>query len=130
MRRPWWLLMLTLVSSACFHPDPAAGAPCGPGDVCPTGLSCIDGRCTTGGGSGSSDECTAAADGTACGSSTTSECSAADTCVAELCVSNDLATGSSCYDCAAGAAACASCEQGTCRDSTCVPSGAPRPAVL
>lgn len=39
-----------LVAAACYSPAPPAGAPCGPNDACPTGLSCIDGFC--GGGAG------------------------------------------------------------------------------
>jgi hypothetical protein len=122
-------LILAVASTACFHPDPVAGAPCGPGDVCPTGLTCIDGFCG-GGGSGSNDECVGAADGTPCGNATVSECGAADTCAAEVCASNDLQNGTGCYGCAAGEASCASCAAGSCRDSTCQPSGAPRPALL
>lgn len=47
------LLLLALASGACYAPEPAAGAPCGPGDVCPAGLACIAGACTTGTGNGS-----------------------------------------------------------------------------
>ena len=102
-------LVLALASGACFHPDPSAGAPCGPNDVCPTALMCIDGLCVTTGGSGSSDG------GDGGGSNT--ECT-------------DQPNGTGCYDCAAGAASCASCTQGACVDSMCTPSGAPRPALL
>jgi hypothetical protein len=123
---------------ACFAPDPAAGAPCGPGDACPTGLTCIAGICTTGSGSGSGsgsdsgtgDVCEQASDGTACGDTTTSECNAADTCVAGACVSNAAADGTACYDCPAGAAACASCAQGACVDASCQPDGPPVPVTL
>jgi hypothetical protein len=130
MWRVYALVMVVVASSACFDPEPAAGAPCGPGDVCPTGLSCIGGVCTSGDGSGSSGECIGEIDGVACGSATMSDCSVADTCAAELCATNDLPNGTGCYDCAAGAASCASCAQGACRDSTCQPSGMPSLASL
>lgn len=122
--------MLALASSACFHPDPVAGAPCGDGDVCPRGLTCIDGFCVTGDGSGSGDACSGEADGTPCDSAPISECTAQATCLGGACVANDLPAGTACYDCAAGAASCASCAQGECLDSMCDPAGAPRAAEL
>ncbi len=39
-------LFLCLFLSGCFDPTPKAGAPCGPGDVCPSGLMCVEGTCT------------------------------------------------------------------------------------
>jgi hypothetical protein len=125
---------LAITLGACFAPEPSAGAPCGPGDACPSGLTCVAGVCTTGRGSGSdsgtSGVCEQAPDGMACGDATASDCNAADTCVAEACVSNVAADGTACYDCPAGAAACASCAQGECRDASCQPDGPPVPATL
>src|SRR5512143_4028956 len=36
---------LTLLLAGCYHPEPVAGAPCAPGDVCPSGLVCRQGLC-------------------------------------------------------------------------------------
>src|SRR4051812_35198251 len=41
MRRLW----IALVIAGCYHPDPAPGAPCGEGQVCPTGLVCRTALC-------------------------------------------------------------------------------------
>lgn len=130
------LLAGAVALGACYAPEPSAGAPCGPNDACPSGLSCIAGVCTTGTGSGSGSDsgiggvCEQAPDGAACGDPAVSECNAADTCVAGACVSNLAADGTACYDCPAGAAACASCAQGECRDASCQPDGPPVPATL
>ncbi|HEY5923690.1 MAG TPA: hypothetical protein VIV11_18540 [Kofleriaceae bacterium] len=120
---------------ACFSPTPQAGAPCGPGDACPSGLMCIDGFCVTdgsgsGSGSGSNGACVGMPNGMPCGSPAAGECGASDTCMNDACVSNDQPDGSACYDCAAGAKSCATCAQGTCPDGTCTPSGSPRPGLL
>jgi len=42
--------VLALVAASCYRPDPPVGAPCGAGDICPSGLSCQDGRCLDPGG--------------------------------------------------------------------------------
>ncbi len=39
--RSWWLVVL----AGCYQPHAAPGAPCGIGDVCPSGLTCIDNAC-------------------------------------------------------------------------------------
>ncbi len=129
-----WLQVVALALGACYAPEPAAGAPCGPGETCPTGLTCIAGVCTTG-SDGSTDAgggavCGQVDDGTACGDPAASDCDVADTCAQGACVSNVATDGSACYDCAAGPAACASCVQGACTDSACQPDGAPVPATL
>lgn len=143
MRQWVWLLAVVVVASGCFAPQPSAGAPCGPGDRCPTGLSCIEGRCVTGGG-GTSDggadsevdsgglptECTGMPDGTACGDTASSECNAPDTCLGEVCTSNEAMNGAACYDCMAGPTQCATCAQGTCPDGACEPNGAPTATQL
>ena len=47
---------LLACTSACYSPNPSVGAACAAGDVCPTGLICIDGLCVESGGSnGGSD---------------------------------------------------------------------------
>jgi hypothetical protein len=99
--------MIVLASSACFRPDPALGAPCGPGDVCPSGLVCLAGVC---GAEGSSD----AGHDSGNDDGMTAQCT----------------EGAACYDCSAGPASCASCTQGMCPSSTCQPSGTPLPAML
>jgi hypothetical protein len=38
-------IVLALAAASCYRPDPRAGAPCGAGDACPSGLSCRDGLC-------------------------------------------------------------------------------------
>ncbi len=45
---------LALVVGACYSPTAAPGAPCGAGDACPSGQSCVAGFCT-GSGSGSAN---------------------------------------------------------------------------
>jgi hypothetical protein len=37
MRRVFALLMIAM---GCYHPTPSPGAPCGPGESCPSGLEC------------------------------------------------------------------------------------------
>jgi hypothetical protein len=39
--RGWWLIVV----AACYAPHAAPGAPCGVGDVCPSGLTCVDNVC-------------------------------------------------------------------------------------
>jgi hypothetical protein len=41
-----WVLALVAVAG-CYSPVPAPGAPCGPGDSCPSGLVCVEGLCLT-----------------------------------------------------------------------------------
>lgn len=58
--RVLWIGAAMLV--ACYSPSPTPGAPCGPGDVCPSGLECRVGICVLPGGSADAavDACTAA----------------------------------------------------------------------
>jgi len=37
-----------VVAIGCYQPTPRTGAPCGPGDECPTGLTCLGGFCLAG----------------------------------------------------------------------------------
>lgn len=45
-------LYLVVALAACYAPAPQPGAPCAEGDVCPTGLRCIDKVCQTSGSAG------------------------------------------------------------------------------
>lgn len=117
-----WLPLIALVA-ACFAPEPQPGSPCAPGDLCPSGLTCIGGLCVEEGEPVGA--CAGQPDGTPCGSAAMSECNAPDSCLAGACVPNESPAGAVCYDCAAGGAMCASCEAGTCADATCAVTAAP-----
>ena len=40
-------LVITLAAASCYRPEAPLGAPCAPGDICPSGLLCRDGRCVS-----------------------------------------------------------------------------------
>ncbi len=83
---------------ACYSPSASPGAPCGVGDVCPSGLSCIGGRCEPPGSSdvdAATDDVDADVpdDGvTACGcTGTTLACGASETACPAGCSTNGTA---------------------------------------
>lgn len=88
------------------------GAPATGGDGGTAGES-------AGGSGGAPAVCAGATDGASCGSPSSSECDAPDTCQAELCVSNAAGDGASCSDCGSGF--CDACDAGSCRSCAATP---------
>lgn len=116
------LILAIACFAGCFDPTPVPGAACAEGDRCPSGLTCIAGKCLEEG----SELCTGQPDGTPCGNPSVADCDGADTCLAGACASNEAATGAVCYDCAGGPGACLACTAGACTDVTCtLAAGAP-----
>jgi hypothetical protein len=76
-------MLCAITLAACYSPNAAPGAPCGPGGECPSGLSCVDSRCQVPGSSGEIDAanvdaevdavpvCTCAGSSLVCGSTMT-----------------------------------------------------------
>ncbi|MDQ3301565.1 MAG: hypothetical protein M3619_33720 [Myxococcota bacterium] len=50
VRWPWCVVALAWASGACYQPAPGIGAPCDERAICPTGQTCVAGRCQIGPG--------------------------------------------------------------------------------